>query len=1827
MPQPTPEAEAFIARIEALAGGAGVSLDQAIQPSLDDEAELRTLFATDRGNTRLSNPHVGLVDVFEGPDAIRTTRARVVDGSTDLTAKYVMPLSEVNRRKEGAPSMVADLEEFKKNWSVFTEGSLSQLLDWNNVVAAGGAVLACLTPLKDTSKVSKRAIRKFYHSAAYPASDVDLFLYGMTPEQAEAKIVAIYEAVRDSVPWDVTCVRTKHTVSILSQYPYRSVQIVLRLYQTPAEILAGFDIDAPCCAYDGNRVWANPRAIVATMRQCNTVDMTRRSPSYEVRLAKYSGRAFEVFVPTLRREDIDPTIYERSIARMEGLARLIVLEKLTDTDTRYAFLDSRRTLRGRPNPLKRYNRKKDKFKGDLKADLVVEGMMNDYDVTSLHIPYGPGWEARRIEKLIYQTDLGMNSTFNPKNKGRRLHRHPAFFGTMEECLQDCCEACPDPIDEDERKLQATEDEMYIRGRIKFIEQDPGRQSISGSFNPIDDGEWSEHAYIKPTQKLFTAIAAHDRESVQRLLKGGEIDVNHRDHVGRTTLHVAILSKALEIACDLIDAGARITARLVDGRTPLHLASQYDEVTVIQKLFEKNALNVAEEELKNPKATDDGEAKITVDTKVPTERPSSEDDWSSHDDDDVEMVDADDADDADDSEMKDGERDSDNEHKEDEGKNNDDENEDHDCEGGSETHSQPERTASPAGPSGDIPDEDEDELDIIDVDLPDWDFGFTALNYAVLFASLPVIDELIKCGADVKLSSKLKSNDSKSIHPLTLTILRQNENEASVVAARLITAGATSTIANEQMWTIFHSIVASGKAKVLATILRCDPNAPSMINFPSLRYQEVVFPVVTAISNRNYAVLAVLLAHDVKLELDESDITRAQVASPSTNRIALSPGMGSYVDLAFQPIETALHCRDDVIQLLLTFGAPFNLSLKRGLHGYCDHNERKTIIDWVNFAIHNLSQQVAKLSIAPPKTKVEKAPKSPWKLYVKQYKEALTAIEETEIKQSYEEAETIKEENIQLLKDTSAYLEEVKRLLVARGAKPWKEVYPNVESKASVTDTDQAIIDEEDSTESPQSKASETSYSMITKSYNRQPVPQHLTSSYDELYKACYAGDDRKVQLLCLPPEGAKKPPLNIFVRMSLENDNNYDPDGFTPLYAAIVARKWSTAKLIMAIATSQYHPEENEDKKKFSTSDIKLVADDDNDTDDGSEDTASDATMEQREVKFVDIATRPSTVRSHIRPEKLLEILFRHPGGKPSRSTPLTKTVIDGDYEAFVQVANLHKSLAPPLDLGEDLLHTILIHDRADILDEYIRRTGYGIDIHVAHKDGGNHEVVLAVNDTKRIYLGLNVHGKKRADLATKNDPDAIEKGDAEPPLLWRAAQVSAKNIINYLAGEQPLAAYKQYTTSHSDERAMWFRRVRDFEDKLPVWLGWTISDIGESPLTASIISNDLDIIKLLVARSSPLMASAFEQKIKFVGANPLLFAIHKSCNTAVIDYLLNKKVSPADHDLVRGWNIYHYICDSNNGDLLEYFLGKLPRDVNEALLAQQSKGRSNTPLHIAVHSGAKRLVKQILDFSRATVLTRDVDGSTVLHVSVKCSYPEITEMLLATVDPEDLEIENGVGNTILEIASLPELSRRIEHHINVTHKTPSDISPNYVEEQGRYDDEIVEALKEEMPRLHSIIGELLPEERKKRRTKLIWELNTFATMVDGRLKDANAKHEEKLLKLKEKNAKEIQNPIEEANIDLTLSVVQKALKSGPINRQLVHIADVQRSVGADLEKVRRRTKQSQLQSKEDNGLDEHVDNKDKRKMRQSFVFNHINTKPDGYGGLGSSEDDDDDDE
>jgi len=179
----TPEAESFLKRLAT----PGVALADAIKPSLDDEAALRRLFATDREHARLQNPHVGLVDIFgSNTDSIRKIHARTVKDEDDLVQRYIFPLSEEARRKDGQLAMAETLADFRSRWNIFSEGALSSLDDWSNIIAAGGSVLACVLPLPDKilSQGSKRAIRKYYHTEAYPASDVDIFMYGLTPEKA-----------------------------------------------------------------------------------------------------------------------------------------------------------------------------------------------------------------------------------------------------------------------------------------------------------------------------------------------------------------------------------------------------------------------------------------------------------------------------------------------------------------------------------------------------------------------------------------------------------------------------------------------------------------------------------------------------------------------------------------------------------------------------------------------------------------------------------------------------------------------------------------------------------------------------------------------------------------------------------------------------------------------------------------------------------------------------------------------------------------------------------------------------------------------------------------------------------------------------------------------------------------------------------------------------------------------------------------------------------------------------------------------------------------------------------------------------------------------------------------------------------------------------------------------------------------------------------------------------------------------------------------------------------------------------------------------------------
>jgi hypothetical protein len=196
---------------------------------------------------------------------------------------------------------------------------------------------------------------------------------------------------------------------------------------------------------------------------------------------------------------------------------------------------------------------------------------------------------------LYAKDLLLNAEWNkPEDRKVHLHRHPCFFGTAEEILQDCCGYCPVPKSDEEIEVAEEESKVYISGPLKFIMDDPGRQEI-GSFNPITDDEWTTMAYVGNTARLCQAIVDGDLEHVEDWCSQEGVDVNRRDYTGRTPLHLAVMTSTPQIVQCLIDYGARLIARLVDGRTALHLAAARGSKEMVKALMDRSLANEEEEE--------------------------------------------------------------------------------------------------------------------------------------------------------------------------------------------------------------------------------------------------------------------------------------------------------------------------------------------------------------------------------------------------------------------------------------------------------------------------------------------------------------------------------------------------------------------------------------------------------------------------------------------------------------------------------------------------------------------------------------------------------------------------------------------------------------------------------------------------------------------------------------------------------------------------------------------------------------------------------------------------------------------------------------------------------------------------------------------------------------------------------------------------------------------------------------------------------------------------------------------------------------------------------
>ena len=260
----------------------------------------------------------------------------------------------------------------------------------------------------------------------------------------------------------------------------------------------GFDIDSCCALYDGRQLLCLPRFRRAVNGSFNLVDPSRRSPSYESRLRKYALRGFAVAVPAFDPSRVDANIFVGDAAETEGLGRLLLHAQEDAKDPSFV-----------PRPFQKIPSSVAGLDGEIDADDKVKKEQLEESWSC----YTSGDEPRLLdfgpcgERTCYQGGPAhhINRYLNHCVKKLEVGAKLPFLATTsiakaltwpkDQILTHLQGPKPDYITDASARsaLAAKQFTSACPSTIEFITQDPGRQYVTGSFEP-EDRDWYASAY-------------------------------------------------------------------------------------------------------------------------------------------------------------------------------------------------------------------------------------------------------------------------------------------------------------------------------------------------------------------------------------------------------------------------------------------------------------------------------------------------------------------------------------------------------------------------------------------------------------------------------------------------------------------------------------------------------------------------------------------------------------------------------------------------------------------------------------------------------------------------------------------------------------------------------------------------------------------------------------------------------------------------------------------------------------------------------------------------------------------------------------------------------------------------------------------------------------------------------------------------------------------------------------------------------------------------------------------------------------------------------------
>jgi ankyrin repeat protein len=521
------------------------------------------------------------------------------------------------------------------------------------------------------------------------------------------------------------------------------------------------------------------------------------------------------------------------------------------------------------------------------------------------------------------------------------------------------------------------------------------------------------AYVGQTEKLCQAIVSNDIEAVKVFLAEDGSNPDCRDYTGRTPLQLACMSSTAEIVQCLVDRGARMIPRMVDGKTALHLAAARGDAEIIRILLTKSNQNEEEEEKKKDAEKKNDSTKDKSDDDMSIDGESTKDDMSLTSESYVKV-----------------------------------ENEDTDTE----------------MTTYDTLEDNELEPDVYDINVVAWDSHTSPLHLAILHGHIEAVRELVTCfGADVLMPIKILNQYNKRPEAAVLTLvlaLSLPSDKARQMSKTLLELGASPAQADLAQKTPLYYLAHSSESELLDVYLQHDePAVKRAINHLALMgYSwppEFSSSLMASLTAKNSLMTRRLLDAGAQPEIKIADFLKAVKARGGTTKLH-GDVKDQFKSSIHQPILHAVESDQPLIAMdLLSRGVDINTE-RRPRFGVTG----ETVLDITRTVLKSLREYLDKPNFTAPTPNpnamiFDRDDESYLANFVPgSYKRFIATIQlRSARKKAHDAAERFKKSQIpppevpgtsekkQAIADLTREYEQLESELMAKGAKTFEELHP------------------------------------------------------------------------------------------------------------------------------------------------------------------------------------------------------------------------------------------------------------------------------------------------------------------------------------------------------------------------------------------------------------------------------------------------------------------------------------------------------------------------------------------------------------------------------------------------------------------------------------------------------------------------------------------------------------------------------------------------------------------------------------------------------------------